>query len=42
MVKAFNKFWEKYKEFRLQATPRMAAYALAVERAAKALKMRGK
>jgi glutamate dehydrogenase/leucine dehydrogenase len=39
MVRAFAGFWEKYKA--LKVTPRMAAYALAVDRVVKAMRARG-
>ena len=39
MIKAFGEVWKKHKE--LKTTFRMAAYALAVDRVVKALKIRG-
>jgi len=39
MVKAFDEFWGKYKT--LKTTPRMATYALAVERVVRAIKIKG-
>lgn len=39
MNKAFEEFWQKYQE--LKVTPRMAVYALAVDRVVKAMKIRG-
>ncbi|PIS08763.1 glutamate dehydrogenase [Candidatus Beckwithbacteria bacterium CG10_big_fil_rev_8_21_14_0_10_34_10] len=38
MDKAFEEFWDKYKE--LKVNPRMAAYAVAVERVKKAIKLK--
>ena len=39
MVTAFARFWDKYKQ--LKVAPRMAAYALAVDRVVKAMRLRG-
>jgi len=39
MKRAFGEFWGKYKG--LKVTPRMAAYAVAVDRVVKAMKLRG-
>jgi len=39
MVKAFAEFWQKYQD--LKVTPRMAAYAVAVDKVVKTMKMRG-
>jgi glutamate dehydrogenase len=37
MVKAFDEFWVKYREFKID--PRMAAYTVAVEKVVKAMKL---
>lgn len=39
MRQAFSRFWEKYQT--LKANPRMAAYAVAVDRVVKAMRIRG-